>query len=286
MILKDKTIIVTGGSNGIGLEISKKIAIEGGKVIMIARNEDNLIFATEELYKISNIDNKFNIDHHYIVADIGKYKDILKIKKIIQSYYIDGLVNCAGIYGPIGNIKDINMKDFDYAIKVNLMGTVYMCNIISNSKTISKRRKIINFSGGGGTAPFPNYSAYATSKAGIIRLTENLSYELSENFDVNCIAPGFVATRLHQVTLNAGSNAVGDSFYQSTIKQLKDGGVSPELAANLAVLLLSDDSNGITGKIISAPWDDWSNSDFQELLKNDKDFATLRRIDNKTYFKK
>jgi len=285
MILKDKTIIVTGGSNGIGLEISKKIAYEGGTVIMIARNKKNLISATNKLNEISNR------KHYYIVDDISKLKKCYDIEQIINGsnddLHIDGLINCAGIYGPIGNIKNIDMKDFLNTIEINLMGTIYMCNMFSKLQTNkTNRRKIINFSGGGGTAPFPNYSAYATSKAGIIRFTENLAIELSENFDVNCIAPGFVATRLHQATLDAGSNIAGEIFYQSTIKQLNDGGISPEMAANLAIFLLSDDSNGITGKIISAPWDDWSNSDFQELLKNDKDFATLRRIDNKTYFKK
>lgn len=282
MILDGKTIIVTGGSLGIGLEISKKIALEGGTVIMVARNEDDLISATETLKKISNK------RHHYIVADIGKLKSNKKFAKFTHFYSdIYGLVNCAGIYGPIGNIKDIDMIEFHNTIEINLMGTVHMCNMFSKTKTnSSNRRKIINFSGGGGTSPFPNYSAYATSKAAIIRFTENLAIELSENFDVNCIAPGFVATRLHQATLEAGSDIVGKDFYQSTINQLNDGGVSPELAANLAIFLLSDESNGITGKIISAPWDDWSNSDFQELLKNNKDFATLRRIDNKNYFKK
>jgi 3-oxoacyl-[acyl-carrier protein] reductase len=282
MILKDKTIIVTGGSLGIGFEISKKIALEGGTVIMIARNEIDLINAINYLEKISG--NK----HFYFSTDISKFANCQKFAKFTyESSDIYGLINCAGIYGPIGNIKDVNMEDFLETIEINLMGTIYMCNMFSNSKTQSQnKRKIINFSGGGGTLSFPNYSAYATSKAAIIRFTENLAIELSENFDVNCIAPGFVATRLHQATLDAGSDIVGKDFYQNTIKQLNDGGVSPELAADLAIFLLSDKSNGITGKIISAPWDDWSNSDFQELLKNDKDFATLRRIDNKTYFKK
>jgi NAD(P)-dependent dehydrogenase (short-subunit alcohol dehydrogenase family) len=282
MILDNKTIIVTGGSLGIGFEISKKIALEGGTVIMVARNKDDLINATNYLEKISG--NK----HYYFCTDISKLTNCLKFAKFTyESSDIYGLINCAGIYGPIGSTKDVNMKDFFETIEINLMGTIYMCNLFSNSKTyITNKRKIINFSGGGGTSPFPNYSAYATSKAAIIRFTENLAIELSENFDVNCIAPGFVATRLHQATLEAGSDIVGEDFYQSTINQLNNGGVSPELAANLAIFLLSDDSNGITGKIISAPWDDWSNSDFQELLKNDKDFATLRRIDNKNYFKK
>ena len=64
------------------------------------------------------------------------------------------------------------------------------------------------------------------------------------------------------------------------------GGVSPDKAANLTVYLLSEASDGITGKFISAPWDAWEDEAFRERLGKDKDFATLRRIDDKTFFMK
>ncbi|MFQ5585179.1 MAG: hypothetical protein ACE5GL_12160 [Calditrichia bacterium] len=71
----------------------------------------------------------------------------------------------------------------------------------------------------------------------------------------------------------------------ATKKQIESGGVPPDKAASLVAFLLSDKSNGITGKFISAPWDPWENEEFQERLKNNGDLATLRRIDNK-YFKR
>ena len=120
-----------------------------------------------------------------------------------------------------------------------------------------------------------------------MRFTENLALELNEdNFNINCVAPGFVITRLHQETIKAGYITAGNAFYETTKKQIESGGVPAEKAASLIIYLLSDDSNGITGKFISAPWDEWSKKKFQNLLRNDKDFATLRRIDNKTFYKK
>jgi len=283
MKLKNKIIIVTGGSVGIGLEISKKIALEGGSVIMCARNENNLITALDELNKISN--NK----HYYFITDVSKLDDVQLLANWIKDKfgYIHGLVNCAGIYGPIGKTPLVDMKKFADTLNINLMGTIYMCSVFFDLFSPYYKRKIINFAGGGAASSFPNYSAYATSKIALVRFTENLAIELKDNnFEVNCIAPGFVATRIHEQTLNAGSNLAGESFYDNTKNQLKNGAVSPEKAAELTLFLLSDDSNGITGKFISAPWDNWKDENFQLLLKTDKDFATIRRIDNKTFFKK
>ena len=113
-----------------------------------------------------------------------------------------------------------------------------------------------------------------------------LSIELAEdNVDINCVAPGFVITRLHNETLAVGSEAAGNNFYENTKKQIEKGGVPPEKAANLTSFLLSSKSDGITGKFISAPWDLWEAEEFRNLLKCDKDFATLRRIDNKNFYK-
>lgn len=280
--LESKNIIVTGGSLGIGLAVSKKIASEGGTIIMIARNTNDLIIATNKLKKT------YNSEHYYYSADVSNILEIGLFKKYIENKFekIHGLVNCAGIYGPIGKTTTIDTNDFLNTIKINLMGTIYMCSMFANLNSIDKR-KIVNFSGGGAATPFANYSAYATSKTAIVRLTENLSIELAENnIDINCIAPGFVITRLHDNTLKAGPDNAGKNFFENTKKQIENGSVPPEKAADLTSFLLSDESNGITGKFISAPWDPWQEENFQKLLREDKDFATLRRIDNKIFFKK
>ncbi|MBU1101986.1 MAG: SDR family oxidoreductase [Bacteroidetes bacterium] len=282
-ILESKTIIITGGSLGIGFAVTKKCVEEGARVIIVARNEVDLKRTVEEMEKISSR------NHLIYPMNVGDLNRIIKFAEWCnnKNILIDGLVNCAGIYGPIGKTTDIDLNKFSETLQINFLGTVYMCSVFAPLIKSESRKKIVNYSGGGAASPFANYSAYATSKIAIVRFTENLSLELAEdNFDINCVAPGFVLTRLHDQTLEVGPNKSGNSFYENTKKQIESGGVPPEKAADLTAFLLSDESNGITGKFISAPWDKWDESDFQEMLRNDKDFATLRRIDNKTFFKK
>lgn len=282
-MLNNKRIIITGGSLGIGLAVAKKCALEGASVILVARNRADLEAATNQLpQENTNQHKSYVLD----VSDLNAVKNFaVWIKK--SSLDVHGLVNCAGVYGPIGKTLNVDLTEFARAVQINFLGTVFMCSMIAPLLNSLGRNKIVNYSGGGAASPFPNYSAYATSKIAIVRFTENLSLELADlKYDVNCVAPGFVITRLHQQTIESGKEVVGSAFYETTKKQIETGGVSPHKAADLTSFLLSDASNGITGKFISAPWDPWQTSEFQELLRTDKDIATLRRIDNKSFFKK
>ena len=282
-LFDSKVIVITGGSLGIGLEIAKACASEGASVILAARDQANL---QKALIDLSQISNK---EHQCYSLNVGKHEEVGAFGRWCSERFnkIDGLVNCAGVYGPIGRSHQVDMGNFREAVETNFLGTVYMCHAFIPLFRSSRRKKIVNYSGGGAATPFPNFSAYATSKVAIVRFTENLSIELSdEGFDVNCVAPGFVATRLHQETLQAGEECATKSFYEFTKKQMESGGVPAQKAAKLTVFLLSSESDGITGRFISAPWDPWQDKEFQNRLRADRDFATLRRIDEKTFFKK
>lgn len=282
-LLENKRFVITGGSQGIGFAVAEKCVSEGAEVIIVARNEGEL---KESITKLSSQSTK---KHRYYVLDVSDLNAVRVFAQWIknQGLTLDGLVNCAGVYGPIGKTSAVDLIEFTKAVNINFLGTVYMCSIFAPLLKSATRKKIVNYSGGGAATPFSNYSAYATSKIAIVRFTENLSIELSSDvIDINCVAPGFVITRLHQQTLGVGSQTAGEGFYESTKKQIESGGVPPEKAAELTCFLLSQSSNGITGKFISAPWDPWQTPEFQNQLRQDKDLATLRRIDNKTFFKK
>jgi 3-oxoacyl-[acyl-carrier protein] reductase len=124
----------------------------------------------------------------------------------------------------------------------------------------------------------PRYDAYAGSKAAIVRLTENIA--AGGQVEVNAVAPGFVATQMHEGTLTAGAEAAGDGYFERTREQLASGGVPRELAAELVCFLLSSEAHGITGRLISAQWDPWRKPEFQARLRSDPDLARLRRIDD------
>lgn len=282
-VLDSKIILITGGSIGIGFEIAQKCASAGAKIIIAARDKVNLENALEKLNKISEK------EHQMYSIDVGNYNEVHAFSEWCSNEFgvIHGLVNCAGVYGPIGKTYQVDMDKFTEAIRINFLGTVYMCHAFIPLLKSTSRKKIVNYSGGGAATPFPFYSAYATSKIATVRFTENLSMEISEEgFDVNCIAPGFVITRLHQDTLKAGPELASKAFFENTKKQIESGGIPPEKAVDLTIFLLSSESDGITGKFISAPWDPWQDKEFQSRLRVDKDFATIRRIDDKMFFKK
>lgn len=139
--------------------------------------------------------------------------------------------------------------------------------------------KIVNLSGGGATNPLPRLSAYAASKAAVVRLTETLAEELREfSIMVNAIAPGALNTRFLDEVLQAGPELVGSTFYEKALKQRNTGGAPIEKGVALCVYLASSASDGITGKLISALWDPWERlADLQTELRS-SDIYTLRRI--------
>lgn len=141
-----------------------------------------------------------------------------------------------------------------------------------------RRGKIINLSGGGAAYPAPHFSAYAASKAAVVRFTETLAEEMKAfNIQVNAIAPGAINTGIQEEVLAAGEIA-GEKALAEAKKVRETGGTPPKVPAALAVFLASDESNGLTGKLISAVWDDWKEMGkrFPEIMSTN--IYTLRRV--------
>jgi len=189
------------------------------------------------------------------------------------------LVNNAGVYGPKGRIEDVDWKAWTDAITVNLHGSVLACRALLPHFRSHRYGKIVQVSGGGASGPLPNLSAYAASKAAVVRFAETLAGETAEDrIDVNALAPGALNTRMLDEVLEAGPGKVGRAFYEQAVKQKAEGGVPLERGAALAVFLGSAASDGITGRLISAVWDPWETlGDHRDEL-NGGDVYTLRRI--------
>jgi NAD(P)-dependent dehydrogenase (short-subunit alcohol dehydrogenase family) len=273
-MLKGKVAIITGGSCGIGRVIALLFAKEGAKVAIVARKNKQINRTLSEIKKI-------NKEAMGIRADVSKQKEITRavagtIKKFKR---IDILVNCAGIQAPIGPFAKNSLKEWIYNVEVNLFGTIMCCKAVLPEMMKRKSGKIINFSGGGATGPRPNFSAYAVAKTGVVRFTEILGEELKPyNVQVNAIAPGAVNTSMLKEILKAGKKA-GKKELAAAKKRLKQGGTPPELAAELVLFLASGKAAGLTGRLISARWDDWKNWDkkkIKKIMQSEK--YTLRRI--------
>ena len=275
--LKEKIAIITGASQGLGLEISHKYIKAGASLIMCARNINLLQKAQEKLshnLMPGQVIEVVSID----VSNVGKVEELANFA-IKRFEKIDILVNNAGIYGPMGSIEMIDWGEWVKAIEINLFGSILMCKSVLPIMKKQNKGKIIQLSGGGATKPMPNISAYAVSKAAIVRFAETLAEELREfNIDVNSIAPGSLNTRMLDEVITAGPEKVGQDFFDKSLQQKKTGGDSMNFCADLALFLATNSSNGITAKLISALWDQWDHWPEHLEVLDSTDIYTLRRI--------
>ena len=276
MKLKQHNALITGGSQGLGKVIAEHFLREGANVVICARNEKELEATRDELAK------KFPAQK--VIAKACDVSDEKQVNELVafalgRLVTLQAVVLNAGIYGPMGPTETVSLDEWRRAIDINLFGVLLPCRaVIPHFKRVH-RGKIVVLSGGGATNPLPNISSYAASKAAVVRLMETLAEELKPfHVDVNAIAPGALATRLVDEVLAAGPDKVGAAFFEKNKTWKEKGAVPLELGANLAVYLASPDSDGITGKLISAQWDPWK--DLQqhrdELAKSD--IYCLRRI--------
>ncbi len=275
--LLNKVAIITGANKGLGFEISKHFLIEGAKLIICARNKILLEEAVDKL-------NKFTKNNKNILALAGDISDEKFSKELIRKGIrtfnkIDILVNNAGIYGPMGKSEDVDWVQWKRTIEINLFGSVLMSRSILKHFKKNKYGKIIQLSGGGATSSLPMISSYAASKAAIVRYMETLSDENSDfGIDINCIAPGAMKTQMLEEVLKNGPQKTGEDYYNKMVKIHQEGGTPFEKATNLSVFLASSESDGISGKLISAVWDNWHEFKNNKKVLKEKDIFTLRRI--------
>ena len=276
-ILSGKVAIITGANQGLGLEIARKYVMAGADVMLCARNASLLNNAQIDLDKLAAPSQK-------VLAKAGDVSVEADVRALVSETLtkLGGchiLVNNAGIYGPKGEIEVVDWDEWIKAIEINVYGSILMCRAILPHFKTKGYGKIIQLSGGGATNPLPRISAYAVSKAAIVRFSETLAEEVrGTGIDVNAIAPGALNTRMLDEVLEAGPEKVGKAFYESSLKQKESGGAPLGRGAELALFLASAASDGITGKLISAVWDDWERwpEHLEEL--SSCDVYTLRRI--------
>jgi NAD(P)-dependent dehydrogenase (short-subunit alcohol dehydrogenase family) len=276
-ILAGKQAIITGASQGLGLEIARKFVGAGADVMLCARNEALLGDAYTELKSMSAIDQK-------IVAQAADVSVESEVNEVVQRtlFLLGGchiLVNNAGIYGPKGEVESVDWSEWKKAIEINVYGSILMSRALLSHFKAQGYGKVIQLSGGGATNPLPRISAYAVSKAAIVRYAETLAEEVrGTGIDVNCIAPGALNTRMLDEILQAGPDKVGEAFYERSVKQKEAGGAPLDKGADLALFLASSASDGITAKLISAVWDNWELWPLHLAKLSNSDVYTLRRI--------
>jgi NAD(P)-dependent dehydrogenase (short-subunit alcohol dehydrogenase family) len=275
--LAGRAAIVTGSSEGLGREIARAYILAGASVLLCGRDRDRLENARLDVAALAKPPQTVAA----IPADVSDPADVDRVvARAFESFpQVHVLVNNAGVYGPIGPLESVDWRDWVRTIEINLHGSVLMARALVPHFKQHRYGKIIQLSGGGATNPLPRISAYAASKAAVVRLAETLALEV-EGFgiDVNAIAPGALKTRMMDQVLAAGPDALGPEFYER-MKTIADAGGTPlERGAALAVFLGSSMSDGISGRLLSAVWDSWSDLPARRDDLKDTDVYTLRRI--------
>ena len=253
---KVKNIILTGGSKGLGRMICRRLLGEKYNVIVLSRTKPEW---GDAIWYRCDLEDKYYLEY--------------ALRQILDQFDdIYGIINNAGVQGMIGNSWDIPLSEYKRCMEVNLFSPIYIMNKIIPH--MIDGGKIINISGGGATSSRPMFSPYTTSKTALVRYSENLAEELKDkNIQVNCVAPGIMYTNMTEEILALGADKVGTKEYRDACV-VKNSYGDFNYVTNLISFLLSQESNYITGKLISAKWDDWKLFDEKMMTK---DIFTLRR---------
>jgi len=215
-------------------------------------------------------------------CDVSDWDQVTNVAAAIESTWgkIDAIIAAAGVQGAIGPAMNVNPKEWAQTIHANLSGSFFLIRALFKQLSSSQNRaKVICFSGGGSTAPRANFSAYGAAKTALVRLVETLAAEWSADaVDINAVAPGAIYTRLTEEVLRLGPSVVGEQEYQGALRQTRDANVALEKVGDLIDFLLSSRSDGVTGRLLSAPWDPWKNLSLHQQSLMHSDVYTLRRI--------
>ena len=186
---KDRTAIVTGGAQGFGLDITKRL-IKSGANVIIWDNDQKMVEKAIEDIKSPNL--SFNI------VDISNYSKVEEcVQEITKQKNIDILINNAGITGPTATLWEYDIEMWKKVVDINLMGTFNCCRTIVPNMIKNNYGRIVNVASVAGKDGNANASAYSVGKAGAIGLTKSLGKELADkNIAVNVVTPAGAKTRI------------------------------------------------------------------------------------------
>lgn len=269
LLFENVCVLVTGAGRGIGKRLAIGFAQQGARVGLLARSKAELDLTQLE------------IDHSggtalRLRADVRHLFEVQSAVERMRAHFgtVHALVAAAGVQGPIGPFVENDSDAWWETMEVNLRGVVNSCRAVLPDMVQRRQGKIILLSGGGGTRPRANFSAYAASKAGVLRFAETLAEEVRDhNVQVNCMSPGGTYTHMTDEILRAGERA-GWKDQEEALEVRVTGGVTPERQMALASFLASDRSNHVSGKLIHVK-DDWKRLEGAAV---NPELYTLRRV--------
>jgi len=281
MKLRGRYALITGASRGLGRRVARLFWEEGAHLLLVARTQPDLLSLQRELLATGHKDQSV----HVLPLDLTHADAVKTVVDHVerQGGQLDTLVNNAGNQGPIGPVWDNDWNLWEYCWRLNFVVPVALCRAAVPFFGRRGSGAVINISGGGATAPRPNFTAYAAAKVAIVRFSETFAEEVRPlHVKVNSMAPGPMFSRMQECVLEAGPRQAGEKDFRlaqelkAKAPTLNDEVI--ERAARLCVFLASSQSDGITGKLISAVWDPWTTLSEHPQDLDGSDIYTLRRI--------
>ena len=274
MKLEGQVAIITGAGRGIGRAIALAYAREGARLALAARGEAEL---EETAAAVAELGGEAITVRTDITSQIATER---LARRVVEHFgRIDVLVNNAGISGPVGPLQSNDIAEWVDTINVNLTGTFLMCRAVIPVMLQQGSGRIINLSGAGVANAWSNMSAYCSSKAAVVRLTEVIAQELDgKGITVNALGPGSVHTSMWERMTEQAAEAGAEFIHQLGQRVLSGGGAPIDDCAELAVWLASGESGALTGRIISAAADDYRSLEprIEEIMEGDA--YTLRVV--------
>jgi len=272
MILNKKVALITGATGVIGSCLAEHFFRAGYKLVLTGRSKD----------KLNDLKKKLKEDVLIYPADISNYKEIKKILEFVEKEAgrLDTIIPAAGIYGEIGTLEQCDPEKWEDAFRVNVFGAMGVIKYALPLLKKSSSAGIILFAGGG-EGSLPNFSAYTSSKGAVIRLGESLAQELKgDNIKVNIIYPGVINSGFVRNIISVGPERAGEKAYNDAWNQIngKIETSTPDKVGELCIFLASENSNGLTGKIFAARYDDLNKIEMHKDDIMNTDIYSIRRI--------
>jgi len=268
--IQDKNVLITGAGRGIGKRLAMGFAEAGARVGLLARTQAELDLAKLEIEHAGGNALRMRAD----VRDLEQMSAAVDRMRAVFGG-VDVLIAAAGVPGPIGSILTCKPKAWAETIEINLIGVVNACRAVLPHMVEKRSGKIIVVAGSGATTSRPNFTAYAASKAAVVRFAECLADEVRDhNVQVNGIMPGAAHSHMTDEILHAGEERAGSREVEEAEQVSLTGGVSPEKQTQLALFLASERSNHISGKLIHVT-DDWKRFEHDNMKP---ELYTLRRV--------
>jgi NAD(P)-dependent dehydrogenase (short-subunit alcohol dehydrogenase family) len=262
------TALITGAGRGIGKRLAIGFAKAGIRVGLLGRSQGELDVTKLEIEHAGGIAHRFR-------ADVRDYEQVLAAIDRMTVVYgpMHGLIANAAVLGPLGPFLHQRPRDWKEIFDTNVLGVMNCCRAVLPQMVQRRSGKILVIADNCAASPRPNFAPYAASKAAVVRFVESLAEEVRDrNVQINSLSPGGSYTSMTDEILQAGERA-GSAEVDAAEQIRLTGGVPPDKQIQLALFLISERSNHLTGKLFNVT-DDWKKLEHENTRP---DAYTLRR---------